>query len=147
MSADILIVQNIPSRKGYHYVLFVVDHGSKMSWGFPLTTHDPGSVLKFLTKCFREILASHNSDGGAELVSADVLSFLHTFLWCAYLSLSSRYPANAVTKRWVRSLKEKVLCMLLHFSLSVAFWWLGVDYAVYILNRISTKTAQVYDPI
>ena len=75
MSADILIMQNIPSREGYHYVLFIIDHSSKMCWVFPLKTRDSGSVLKHLTKFVREVLASHNiqlrhfhSDGGAELV-------------------------------------------------------------------------------
>ena len=51
---------------------------------------------------------------------------------------------NSVTERWVRSLKEKVLCMLLRSSLPVAFWWLAVDCACYILNRIPTKTALGY---
>jgi hypothetical protein len=34
---------------------------------------------------------------------------------------------NSVTERWVRTLKEKVLCMLLRSSLPVAFWWLAVE--------------------
>ena len=30
MSADVLIMQNIPSREGYQYVFFIVDHATKM---------------------------------------------------------------------------------------------------------------------
>ena len=46
MSADILIMKNIPSREGYQYVLFIVDHSSKMSWVFPLKTRDSGPILE-----------------------------------------------------------------------------------------------------
>ena len=120
-----------------------------MCWGFPLKTRDSGSVLKHLTKFVREVLASHNiqlrhfhSDGGAELVCADVLSFLHSSGVTTSHSPRDTPQMNSVTERWVRSLKEKVLCMLLRSSLPIAFWWLAVDCAVYILNRIPTKTSQ-----
>ena len=46
MSAYILIMKNIPSREGYQYVLFIVDHSSKMSWVFPLKTRDSGPILE-----------------------------------------------------------------------------------------------------
>ena len=32
MSADVLIMQNIPSREGYQYVFFIVDHVTKLCW-------------------------------------------------------------------------------------------------------------------
>ena len=101
------------------------------------------SVIQFLTKFVQEILASHSiqlryfyTDGGAELVSADVLSFLHSSGVITSHSPLDTPQMNSVTERWVRSLKEKVLCMLLRSSLTVAFWWLAVDCAVYIMNRI-----------
>ena len=34
--------------------------------------------------------------------------------------------------------------MLLRCSLPVAFWWLAVDCAVYLLNSLPTKTALGY---
>jgi hypothetical protein len=49
---------------------------------------------------------------------------------------------NSVTERWVRSLKDKVMCMLLRSSLPVAFWWLAVEGAAHLLNPIPTQTAQ-----
>jgi hypothetical protein len=48
MSADVLIMQNIPSREGYQHVLFIVDHCFKMCWVFPLKTRDAGPILKYL---------------------------------------------------------------------------------------------------
>ena len=151
MSADVLIMQNIPSREGYRYVLFIVDHASKMCWVFPLKTRESGPILAFLQIFIREILPSHNiplrhfhSDGGAELIASEVLSFLHSSGATTSHSPRDTPEMNSVTERWVRSLKEKVLCVLLRSSLPVAFWWLAVDCACYILNRIPTKTALGY---
>ena len=84
MSADVLIMQNIPSRKGYQYVFFIVDHATKMCWVYPRKTRESKFILSHLTTFVNEVLPSLNmrlrhfhSDGGAELVAADVLTFLH----------------------------------------------------------------------
>jgi hypothetical protein len=142
MSADVLIMQNIPSREGYQqYVLFIVDHCSKMCWVFQLKTRDAGPILKYLETFVREILPSLNihlnhfhSDGGAELIAQDTLSFLHSS--GATTSHSPRHTPemNSVKERWVSTLKEKVMCMLLRSSLPVAFWWLAVEYMIYIFS-------------
>jgi hypothetical protein len=151
MSADVLIMQNIPSREGYKYVLFIIDHASKKSWVFPLKTRESGPILLHLQKFIKEILPSHNiqlrhfhSDGGAELIASDTLAFLHSCGVTTSHSPRDTPQMNSVTERWVRSLKEKVLCMLLRSSLPVAFWWLAVECAVYLLERIPTKTALGY---
>lgn len=49
-----------------------------------------------------------------------------------------------VTELWVRSLKGKVLYMLLRSSLLAAFWLLAMACAEYLLSRLSTKTALRY---
>ena len=36
------------------------------------------------------------------------------------------------------------MCMLLRSSLPVAFWWMAVCTACYLLNRFPTKTANGY---
>ena len=151
VSADVLIMQNIPSCKGYCYVLFLIDHASKMSFVFPLTRRDSGSILAHIKVWVNETLPSYSitlrhfhSDGGAELVSTDVLSFLH-FSGATTSHLPGDTPEmNSVTERWVRYLKEKVMCMLLRSSLPVAFWWMAVCTACYLLNRFPTKTANEY---
>ena len=114
MSADVLIMQNIPSREGYRYVLFIVDHASKMCWVFPLKTRESGPILAFLQIFIRETLPSHNiplrhfhSDGGAELIASEVLSFLHSSGATTSHSPRDTPEMNSVTERWVRSLKEK----------------------------------------
>ena len=147
MSADVLIMQNIPSREGYCYVLFIVDHASKMSWVFPMVTREASVVITHLQTFMSDTLPSLNvslkhfhTDGGAELIAKEVLQMLHS-----YGVTTTHYPRdtpqmNSVTERWVRSLKEKVLCMLLRSSLPVAFWWYAVQCGCYLLNRVPTKT-------
>jgi hypothetical protein len=48
MSADVLIMLNIPSRDGYSYVLLITDHATKMSWVYPLTTREAKDILGVL---------------------------------------------------------------------------------------------------
>ena len=84
MGADILIMLNTPSREGFKYVLILVDYASKYVWIYPLVSRDEASVLKCLATFvqsdfppFGFKLGHLHSDGGAELVSAKVLTFLH----------------------------------------------------------------------
>ena len=68
-----------------------------------------------------------HSDGGSELEStSDVLSFLPFSGATTSYSPRDTPEMNSITERWVRSLKEKVICMLLRSSLPVAFWWMAV---------------------
>ena len=77
-------------------------------------------------------------------MAADVLTFLHKSGVTTSHSPRDTPQMNSITERWVRSLKEKVLCMLLRSSLPVAFWWLAVERAAYLLNRLPTKTVLGY---
>jgi transposase InsO family protein len=122
-----------------------------MCWVFPLKTRDAGPILKYLEIVVRDILPSlkihlkhFHSNGGAELIAQDTLSFLHSSGATTSHSPRDTPQMNSVTERWVRSRKEKVMCMLLRSSLPVAFWWFAVECAAYLLNRIPTKTAQGY---
>ena len=109
------------------------------------------NILAHPTTFVNEVLPSLNirlrhfySDGGAELVAAEVLTFLHKSGVTTSHSPGDTPQMNSITERWVCSLKEKVLCMLLRSSLPVAFWWLAVECAVYLLNRLPPKTVLGY---
>ena len=146
-------MQNIPSREGYCYVLFVINHAFKKSFVFPLTRSDSSSILlPHIRVWVNETFPSYGitlpyfySDGVAESVSTDVLSILHSSGATTSNSPRDSPEMNFNTERWVRSLKEKVICMLLRSSLPVAFWWMAVYTACYLLiNRFPTKTASGY---
>lgn len=66
-----------------------------------------------------------------------VHSFLHSSGVCDHFTFSSWFPANEFGDWTVGSFPQwKVLRMMLHSSLPIAFWWLAVNCAVHILNRI-----------
>ena len=96
VSANVLIMQNIPSREGYQYVFFIVDHATKMCWVYPLKTRESKYILAHLSTFVNEVLPSLNSHlrhfhsgGGAELVAADVLTYLFPQVRCHYFTLTS----------------------------------------------------------
>ena len=131
--------------------MFIIDHASKISFAFPLTRRDSNSILAHLKIWVNETLPSYGiilrnfySDGWAELVSNDVLSILRSSGATTSHLPRDTPETNSITERWVRSLKEKVMCMLLRSSLPVAFWWMAVCTACHLLHRFPTKTANGY---
>ena len=84
VSANVLIMQNIPSREGYCDVFFIIMHNvTKMCWVFQLRTRESNHILTHLITFVNEVLPSLNiwlrhfhSDGGAELVAAEVLGWV-----------------------------------------------------------------------
>ena len=69
-----------------------------------------------------------NLDDGNELIG------FSSFRWWNYIPLSRGHSTrNSITEWWVRSLKGKVLYMLLRASLPVAFWWFVVVCVAYLL--------------
>ena len=138
-------------RAIYQYVFFIVDHATKMCWMYPLKTRESKYILAHFSTFVNEVLPSlsihlrhFHSDGGAELVAADVLFFLHKSGFTTSHSPHDTPQMNSIAERWVRSLKEKVLCMLLGSSLPVSFWWLVMECAAYLLNRLPTKSVRGY---
>ena len=113
MSADVLIKHDIPSRNVYHYFFFVVDHATKTCWVFLLKTRESEHIMAYSTNFVNGLLPSLNigcgifySEGGAEIVAAEVLRFLNM---SGVITSHSPRDTNLVTERWVRSVMEKVL--------------------------------------
>ena len=48
MGLAVLIMHNIPSRQGYYYVFFIIDHATKMCCIFPLKTGESKHFLAYL---------------------------------------------------------------------------------------------------
>lgn len=98
----------------YRYVFHVVDHASKLCWVFPMATQQSSLLLSCLRTVNTDSLPSlgitprlWNSDGSAELIA----SYLHCADGTTSTSQGTR-PRYSVTELWMRSLKEKVMCML-----------------------------------
>ena len=131
---DVLIILNTLSRERYRYVLILVDQASKYAWVYPLESRDDESVLEnlkqFLDKDFPAYvlgvkLQHMHSDGGAELVSDKILTFLNQRGISTSHTPRDTPEMNSTVERRVRDIKECTLSMLLHSGLPVPFWWLA----------------------
>jgi hypothetical protein len=76
---------NTTSLEGYKYVLLLEDHASRFVWSFPLKDRTTPKILvqlkTFLTHDLPALgiqqLEHFHSDGGSELISELVRTFLH----------------------------------------------------------------------
>jgi hypothetical protein len=136
VSADVIIILNTTSLEGYNYVLLLEDNASKYVWSFPLlkdrTAPEILTQLKtFLTHDLPALgitLEHCHSDGGSELISELMRTFLHSH------TLRGTPEMNSLLERKVRDLKERVMSMLLHSTLPVSFWWMAWTTACYLQN-------------
>ena len=60
VSADILLMLNIPSRENYRYVLHIIDHATKQSWVYPLKTRESKELLVALKQIVEDDLPKLN---------------------------------------------------------------------------------------
>jgi hypothetical protein len=147
LSSDILIMLNEPSRDHFQYVLLVIDNASKYVWVRPLLRRSEDKVLAALSSIFDHEIASSSltvkhfhSDGGSELVSRAMLTYLHGKGITTSHSPRDTPEMNSLTERKIKDVKQRTLSMLLQSGLPVSFWWEALSTAVYIQNRMPTKT-------
>ena len=87
-------------------------------------------------------LKHYHADGGAELISKQVLALLKRegsrYTW----NPADTPELNATSERKFRTLGERCLSMLLRSGLPVDFWWDAYQASNYITVRLPTKTAK-----
>ena len=81
ISVDLAVFINCPSREGIKYVACFLDHGTKMSWVYGLKTKDEyyEKFMHFIDvelKRHGTTMKHYHADGGAELISKQVLTVL-----------------------------------------------------------------------
>ena len=151
VSSDVLVFQNLPSREGYCFVFLVVDHASKWLWLYPLLCHTEDSIYSCVVDLvsvkipmFQKKLVHFHSDGGSELLSRRVQNYLHSSGVTTSHSPRDTPEMNSVCERRTRTLKEKMMCMLMRSGLPVPFWWLALQCAGWLMNRLPAHTANGY---
>jgi hypothetical protein len=149
ISVDLAVFVNCPSREGYKYVACFTDHATKYSWVYPMKSRDEYFEIfrKFIDvelKRHGVKMKHYHADGGAELISKQVLNVLKRegsrYTW----NPADTPELNATSERKFRTLGERCLSMLLRSGLPVDFWWDAYDTSNYITVRLPTKTAKGY---
>ena len=89
-------------------------------------------------------LKHYHADGGAELISKQVLALLKREGTCYTWNPADTPELNATSERRFRTLGERCLSMLLRSGLPVDFWWDAYETSNYLTVRLPTKTARGY---
>ena len=81
ISCDIAVYKNFPSRERYLYVVQFLDHATKFAWVYPMKTRDEfieklRDLIDVKLKVLGTKIGYYHADGGAELISKQVLSLL-----------------------------------------------------------------------
>jgi hypothetical protein len=152
VSTDVIIMLNTTSLEGYNYVLLLEDNASKYVWSLPLKDRTAPETLTQLKSFLTHDLPAlgiqlehfFHSDGGSELISELVCTFLHAKGITTSHTPRDTPEMNSLLKRKVRDLKERVMSMLLHSTFPVSFWWMAWKTACYLQNRMPTVTVYGY---
>jgi hypothetical protein len=110
----------------------------------PLKTEPPRRFLTHDLPALGITLEHFHSDGGSELISELVSTFLHAKGITTSHTPRDTPEINSLLERKVRDLKERVMSMLLHSTLPVSFWWMTWKTACYLQNRMPTVTVYGY---
>jgi hypothetical protein len=149
--ADILPFNGMASREGFENVLLIVDRASRWIWLYPLQRRNEKEVLASLKIFLQNDLSKlgqtcghFHSDGGGELISTLVTNYLNGQGCGTSHSPRDTPEMNSISERRTRTLKEKMVCMLMRSGLPLPFWWCALKCAAWLLNRLPTRTAQGY---
>ena len=133
------------SCDGHRFFLLCVDNYSKFMWIFPLQQKsDVFLVFKqFLTmveRQFKTKLKQVQTDWGGEF--RNLSTFLHAFGIIHRRSC----PQNGVVERRHRHVVETGLSLLAHSSVPQRFWHFAFETAVYLINRMPSRSNSNISP-
>jgi hypothetical protein len=149
ISCDIAVFKNCPSREGFLYAVQFLDHGTKFAWVYPMKTRDEfieklRDLVDVKLRRFGAKIRHYHADGGAELISKQVLEILKRegshYTW----NPADTPELNSNSERRFRTISERALSMMLRATLPVDFWWDAYEASNFITNRLPTKTAHGY---
>ncbi|KAG9444818.1 hypothetical protein H6P81_016158 [Aristolochia fimbriata] len=151
ISANIWGPCPITSINGYRYYIFFVDHYSRFTWLFLLSskTEVPSVFAKFqilVENQFSSKIKVFQSDGGTEFMSKkfqDLLSSsgIHHNVSCPYTP-----QQNGLVERKHRHIVEMGLTLLAQASMPKSHWDSAFATSVYIINRLPTPILHSKSP-
>jgi hypothetical protein len=155
ITADTMELLNTASMEGYKHVLAFKHSDSKKMWIYGMKTKSGEEVLECIKNLVEVKLPQdgitmnrYHADGAGELIGKHVRTYLRENITTQRTKVSwtpSDTPElNSVSERANRTTKEMALAMLLDSGLPATFWFKALSHAVYIINRLPTKTDKGY---
>jgi transposase InsO family protein len=133
------------SHGGHSYFITFKDDHSSLRFVFFMTNRSKAlSKLKILYKLAKKetghSMSKLRTDNGREFLSKDFQDFIQ--LKGIRYELTAPYTPeqNFVVERDNRTVVESARSMLYHYSMPLSFWGEAINTAVYVLNRVSSRT-------
>ncbi|KAK8933421.1 hypothetical protein KSP39_PZI015880 [Platanthera zijinensis] len=139
------------SIRGKSYYFLLVDDFSKYMWIYFLS-HKSEAFQVFKTfkleveNQFNQKIKSFRTDRGGEFTSSQFQTFCRENGIRRQLTAPYSLQQNGAVERRNRTVAEMGRIMLLHKNLPKEFWAEAVNTAVYILNRVTTRSLQDSTP-
>ena len=133
------------SHGGHSYFITFIDDHSSFRFVFFMTNRSEAlSKFKILYKLAKKktghSLSKLRSDSGREFLSKDFQDFVQLKGIRHELTAPYTPEQNSVVERDNRTVVESARSMLHHYSMPLPFWGEAINTAVYILNRVSSRT-------
>jgi len=139
----------VTSSNGFKYYVIFVDHFTKYLWFYPLTRKS--EVLDVFQR-YKSIVENYFNQRIVTLYSDNrgEYSALKAFLSKTGITHLTKPPhtpeLNGYSERRHRHIVETGIALLTHASLPLSFWPQAFSTAVYLINRMPTKTLQFSSP-
>jgi hypothetical protein len=133
------------SHGGHSYfITFKYDHSSFHFVFFMTNRSEALSKFKILYKLAKKetghSMIKLRTDNGREFLSKDFQDFIQHKGIRHELTAPYTPEQNSVIERDNRTVVESARSMLYHYSMPLSFWGEAINTAVYILNRVSSRT-------
>ena len=133
------------ARGGYSYFITFTDNLSRFGFVY-LMKHKSEAFDKF--KEYQKMVENQTgkslkvlrTDRGDEYLSSDFLDHLKKKEILSKWTPSYTPQLNGVAERRNRTLMKMVRSMMCHVDLPISFWGYALETAIYILNRVPSKS-------
>lgn len=136
------------SMDGFRYYVLFIDGCTRYTWIFPMKNKIEvfayfQSLCAFVSNQFNCTIKCLRSDGGGEYVNHKFKTFLTEKGISHQLSCPYTPEQNGVSERKNRHVRETAVTLLQNASLPSMFWYHACALAVYLINRMPTRTLAI----
>ncbi|KAK1420567.1 hypothetical protein QVD17_22267 [Tagetes erecta] len=149
MFCDVWGPAHVPSADGHNYFLLCVDHFSRFMWIFPLKQKSDvfdtfKQFVSVVERQFSTKLKTVQTDWGGEF--RNLSKFFASLGITHRLSCPHTSEQNGFVERRHRHVVETGLTLLAHSHVPQQFWHFAFDTAVYLINRMPSRTNSNVSP-
>ncbi|KAB2600513.1 hypothetical protein D8674_043037 [Pyrus ussuriensis x Pyrus communis] len=139
--SDVWGSSSVKFIEGYRFYVVFVDDCTRYMWIFPLYNKSEVFLIFFgaQIKCLQ-------SDGGGEFVSHSFKEFMQSKGMVHRISCPCTPQQNGLVERRHRHVVETAITLMNAAGLSQEFWYLSCAHAVYLINRMTSKSLQMNSP-